>query len=149
MQPPPLRKALAVFLAILGVMPVAAQAPGAELENTYWKLIELSGKPANAVHEPHEPHIVLRAAEKPGDKSALRGSGSCNRLVGSYRLEGDAIEIGPIASTRMTCANGMAQEQALFAALAAARSWALRGRELELRDVDGRALARFEARAQK
>lgn len=145
MQLPSLRIALAASLGALAALPAAAQAQAEQLENTYWKLTELAGKPAFAVPEQREPHIVLQA----GDKPSLRGSGGCNRLVGSYRLKGTAIEFGPVASTRMACARGMDQEQDMLEALAAVRMWKIQARQLDLCDADGKLLARFEAREQK
>jgi heat shock protein HslJ len=108
--------------------------------------VEVAGRPASASGAERWPYIKLRAAEKPGDRPALRGSGGCNRLAGSYHLNGTAVEFGPVASTRMACAQGMEQEQAMLEALAGTRMWKIRARHLELCDKDGRLLARFEAR---
>jgi heat shock protein HslJ len=146
MQSSLLRSALAVFLACLAAAPAAAQPQGAELENTHWRLTELSGKPVGAAGGERGPYIELRAGENPGDRPSLRGHGGCNRLVGGYRLKGNAIQFGPIASTRMACASGMDQEHAMLEMLAGARMWKIRGRQLDLCDADGKLLARFEAR---
>jgi heat shock protein HslJ len=149
MQSPLLRIALSAYLAALAAGPAAAQATGAELENTLWRLTELAGRPAGAAQEPKGPYIELRAGDKPGEKPSLRGSGGCNRLVGSYRLKGSAIEFGPVASTRMACAHGMEQEQDMLEALAAVRMWKIQARQLDLCDADGKLLARFGAGERK
>jgi heat shock protein HslJ len=133
-------------VAALATVLAPAQAPAAELESTRWKLVEVAGRPAGPSEAGRWPYIELRAAEKPGDRPSLRGSGGCNRLAGSYRLDGSAVEFGPVASTRMACAQGMEQEQAVLEALAGTRMWKILARLLELCDKDGTMLARFEAR---
>jgi len=51
----------------------------------------------------------------------LSGSSGCNTYNGSYTLEGNAITIGPLATTKMACPDDiMAQEQQFLAALASA-----------------------------
>lgn len=70
----------------------------------------------------------------------VTGFGGCNRIFGAYEVDGDAIRIGPMAGTRMLCAEpaGVAeQEAALLAALEAATTWTIRGGRLQLRDADG------------
>lgn len=70
----------------------------------------------------------------------LTGFGGCNRIFGAYEVDGDAIRIGPMASTRMLCAepDGVGeQEAALLAALEAATTWTIRDGRLQLRDADG------------
>ena len=64
----------------------------------------------------------------------LSGSGGCNRITGSYQLDGDRLTFGPIASTRMACPEAMDQEQAFLKALAAVRSYRIPGGTLELLD---------------
>jgi len=140
----------AFALAMSGALPAAAQMPNTvapaqasgELENTYWKLIELEGATVSVAPNQGEPHIVLRG----GDQPSVRGSGGCNRLLGRYRADGDAIAFERMAITMMACAEGMRQEQAFLAALAAARTWVISGQQLQLRDGEGKPLARFEAR---
>lgn len=41
------------------------------LENSYWKLVELDGKPVATIDNQREPHIILRG----GQPGALSGSG--------------------------------------------------------------------------
>lgn len=54
-----------------------------------------------------------------GADGQLSGRASCNRYTGSYRLTGEALHIGPTASTRMACPPAlMNQEQRFLDALA-------------------------------
>jgi heat shock protein HslJ len=36
-------------------------------------------------------------------EAGVEGHAGCNRFFGPYTLQGDAIKIGPLASTRMAC----------------------------------------------
>jgi heat shock protein HslJ len=53
------------------------------------------------------------------------GTGSCNSYGGPYRLDGDAIEVGDLASTLILCQDPAigAQEAAFMAALRGAQTW--------------------------
>lgn len=37
------------------------------------------------------------------EDGSLSGTDGCNRLVGSWTADGDTVEFGPLASTRMAC----------------------------------------------
>lgn len=78
-----------------------------------------------------------------GDRVA--GSGGCNRIMGSYRLEGKSLSFGKVASTMMACPDGMDQERAFFQTLDQVRSWLVRSDSLDLVDEAGKTVARFVA----
>lgn len=73
------------------------------------------------------------------------GSAGCNRLMGAYTLEGEAIRFDPsMAATMMACPEPlMAQEQAVHAALAEVASHRRGADGLELLDGDGALVLRF------
>lgn len=54
-------------------------------------------------------------------KGELSGSGGCNNFFGTYDLNGTALKIGPLASTKKMCAGGMEDERAFLGALQSAR----------------------------
>jgi heat shock protein HslJ len=62
------------------------------LANTHWRISRING---------------LRIGPGPYQieftEGRLSGQAGCNRLGGSYRLEGDRLTAGPIAATRMAC----------------------------------------------
>ncbi len=71
------------------------------------------------------------------DAGAVGGSGGCNTYSGSYSVDGATIAFGPIASTLIACDDAIAgQEQAYFAALAEADSFAVSGGTLTLSKGD-------------
>lgn len=79
-----------------------------------------------------------------GPDGALSGHGSCNTLRGRYTLEGNALKIGAIATTRMICAEAqLEQEDRVLTALERARRAAVPPHGfLTLWDADGAVLMR-------
>ena len=130
------------------VSATAAAAPAtagdAPLRETYWKLVQLGEKPVTATDQQREANLIFHT-----DQNRVTGSGGCNRLTGSYTLEGHALRFGGIASTRMACMHGMETETAFLAALEEVRTWKTAGQQLELFDSGGKLLARFTAVALK
>ena len=129
---------------LTGVWPgetCGAQFDTAPLENSYWKLTRLGGEPVLVGARQREPHLILRP-----DDHRFGGSGGCDTLVGSYRVDGDRLEFSQVASTMMACPEGMATEAAFTAALAQVRTWRVSGEHLELFGADGTPLARLERR---
>jgi heat shock protein HslJ len=114
----------------------------AELFNTYWKLIELNGKPAlpdRAAEQEREAHMVLNEAEQ-----RINGHGGCNRFFGQFTREGDKLAFTGLGSTMMACASGMENEQAFLLALGDTNRAEVSGQFLQLFKGD-QILARFEA----
>ena len=92
-----------------------------------------------------EPMLDKRRARiEFGADGKLSGHTSCNTLSGSYTLEGSSLKVGPVATTRMACAQlQMEQEDRILTALELAVSARVRDDGLlELRDADGRGLLR-------
>jgi copper homeostasis protein (lipoprotein) len=129
---------------LIGVWPgetCGARFETAPLENSYWKLTRLGAAPVLVGAGQREPFLILRP-----DGQRLGGFGGCNALAGGYRLDGEKLELGPVASTMMACPDGMDTEAAFAAALAQVRSWRVQGEHLELFDAAGTLLARLERR---
>ena len=74
-----------------------------------------------------------------GPDNILSGSGGCNTFTAEYTVAGsDGLQFGPIASTRMACADDVMQlESEYFAALGNTVSYKISGDSLTLRDGDG------------
>jgi len=136
----PLLPALAT-IALAGCTATAERTAGDEpLVNTYWKLTDLEGAAVEAVDNQREAHIVLHTEE-----NRVAGFGGCNRLMGSYRLDGDALSFGQLATTMMACADGMQTEHAFLEVLEKVSAWEVTGSNLTLKDGAGDDVARFEA----
>jgi copper homeostasis protein (lipoprotein) len=114
----------------------------APLQETYWKLTAVEGKPVNLAENQREPNLVFRVQD-----SRVTGFGGCNNLTGGYTLNGNEIAFSRVAATQMACPTGMDIETALLQALDKVRRLKILGQHLELFDAGGRVVARFEARA--
>jgi putative lipoprotein len=112
----------------------------ASLENTYWKLVQLGGEPVETFENQREAHFVLHP-----DQHRVAGSGGCNGLQGSYRLEAHALSFGQVAATRMASRQGMEQERNFLDALARVSRWKITGERLELFDASGALLAQLDS----
>jgi heat shock protein HslJ len=81
------------------------------------------------------------------DEGRVAGSSGCNRYTGPYTLDGETIQVGDLAGTRMACADpGLTEQEELFlTALEQAAVARVDGDTLELRDGDGDLLVSFTA----
>jgi heat shock protein HslJ len=77
----------------------------------------------------------------------VSGSSGCNRFHGSFKAEGKALTIQPLATTRMACEEDvMAQEQEFLRALQSATTWTIVRGMLDVHRADGeRVLTASEA----
>lgn len=136
----------AALMALLLVVAVQASAkPEAELLGTYWRAVEIDGKPVAPQPPKREAHLVLTAEGK-----RVSGSTGCNRFTGTFEQTADGFHFSKMASTRMACPPPLdAQEGAFLQALNATTAVGISGNTLELKDAEGRVRLRFEARASK
>jgi heat shock protein HslJ len=82
------------------------------------------------------------------EEETVSGSTGCNRYTGPYTVDGDTLEIGVLATTRMACAPPAdAVELAYIAAFEQVAQWRTEGGELVLLDSDGAELLRYGAEA--
>jgi heat shock protein HslJ len=81
------------------------------------------------------------------EDGTVAGSGGCNTYNGPYKADGASIDIGPLASTMMACADAAVsqQEASYLAALDKAATHAFNGDRLQLRAVDGALLVEYRA----
>jgi heat shock protein HslJ len=73
------------------------------------------------------------------EDGTVGGNAGCNTYNGPYTVDGAAIKVGPLVSTKMACADEATsqQEAAYLAALGNATVFAFSGDNLELRDAGG------------
>ena len=130
---------LSVFPLVVLTL-TAGQAIGQSLEGTYWRATELAGKPVVAQDPKREAHLQFQAGR-------VTGSDGCNRLTGSYQLNGDRVTFGQMIGTQMACLNPGGTEGPFRDALNASRL-TVAGDRLELFDAAGARLAAFVAASQ-
>ena len=146
------RLSLAVFLPLIAYQATAQTGQGATTsppqvlnrpnETTYWKAVEIAGKPVPAQNAAREAHLAFQ----PGGR--VTGSDGCNKVSGTYTVKADELTFGPIVSTQMACSDTAGIERAFQAALRNTTRWQIAGDRLELLDAAGMVLAAFHGRAQ-
>jgi heat shock protein HslJ len=108
-----------------------------------WQLVELEGEPVPPAGAVRAPHLVFDAEE-----SLVSGSGGCNRLAGSFELSGEDLRFGPMAVTKMACADDvMRREDVFLRALGSVTRHELDGATLAL-FADERVVARLTQQLQ-
>lgn len=97
---------------VMGARSAAAPA-GHPLEGTYWKLVEVMGKPVTPVEGRIPAHMLLHAEDK-----RVAGNSGCNTFFATYELEATdgRISFSKAGSTMMACPD-MSIEQAFHKAL--------------------------------
>lgn len=123
--------------------PLSGETTTHTLTATYWKLTSLGDTPV-VIHDEREPYMELEATP-----ARVAGSDGCNRMMGSYTLDGAKIQFSRMAGTMMACVNGMEQGAAFTRALSLTASWRVDGSTLTLFDGDAKKLLTFEAAARK
>ena len=123
-------------------IPVQPIPPAAtELQETYWKLTELMGKPV-VLNENNKKgiHIILKKED-----NSVQGFSGCNTFMGRYELkEGNRITFSAIASTMMACPD-MATETEFNKMLGVVDNYTINGSIMTLNKAKMAPMARFEA----
>lgn len=142
-RPAPLPRLLAVVLPALVAgtvtMTTACAAGGSAanappLRGTTWVLVAAAGQKM-----PRPPSLRLDP-----EQPRVNGFAGCNRLMGTYELDGARLTFGSAATTRMACLDGEDVEQRFLQAYAAVRGWRIEGGELLLTGADGATLLRMQ-----
>ncbi len=98
-----------------------------KIENTKWELVEIAGESVDV--PPGSPLPGFRL--NPQGKS-LRGFGGCNRMMGSYTLNGNRLSFASIATTRRFCEETQGLEERFVQALGQVKTFKINGDMLEL-----------------
>lgn len=111
--------------------PPERPGPAADIVGPVWVAEDIAG--AGVIDN---ARVTLRL----GADGHAGGRGGCNSYGGSYALDGATLRLGPVAATKMACAEAlMNQEQRYFEALAAVERFAVTGDgALLLTTPDGR-----------
>ena len=130
-----------VALTLNSVGSASAPTPTAPtaLRGTKWMLIELDGKPV-APSAKNPASLLLDA-----DQKRYSGSSGCNRITGTFQLNGNDLQLLGGAMTMMACPEAlMKQEKDFSAALTATGSYQISGNVLELLERK-KVVAKFNA----
>jgi copper homeostasis protein (lipoprotein) len=111
-----------------------------ELEGSRWVLVRVGDRPVAPLAGKAEPYIVLQPSTR-----QVAGHGGCNRLSGGYEIDGDALQLNELTTTRMACPESDV-EAAFLNALESVARWHLMDNQLVLLDKNGTAVLQLEAR---
>lgn len=130
---------------LLGLRPGEACPPRPRTEplaRTYWKLAELDGDPVPASEKrpQREPHILFASQ---GER--VVGADGCNSVGGGYTVDEAKLTFTQFFGTLMACPDAGDLDQRFRKALEKTATHRVIGPTLELFDIAGRRLARFEA----
>jgi heat shock protein HslJ len=127
---------LAWCLALFAQQLTAGPRP---IEGTYWKAIELDGKPVPLRDSNREVYLLLQ------ERGRVLGSDGCNRVAGTYEVKKTSVKFSDMVATRMACIDAGGVDVAFREALKSARRLTVAGEHLELFDAKNRRVAVFLA----
>jgi len=110
-----------------------------QLLDTTWKLVKLGNVEVDPAASRMPSQITLAA----GADAGMSGIAVCNRIIGSYTLDGEALHLRPGATTMMACVPGPLAEGEVLAALNATTGYRIDGSQLQLLDATGTVLATY------
>jgi heat shock protein HslJ len=99
--------------------------PNSPLENTFWQLAEVNGKPTATPADGNEAHIKLLSGGE------LKGYAGCNQLMGKYTTAVNGSIKFEAGSTKRMCDN-MATENFMMSAIRSANRYVIDGELLKL-----------------
>lgn len=103
------------------------------LDGIVWEVTGYNNGRQAVVSPKLDTHLTIEFKD-----DQVSGSSGCNRFHGAFKAKGDALSIGPLATTRMMCdAAVMTQERAFLAALETATSWQIARGVLDVHRADG------------
>ena len=99
-----MKRLLAVLLAAVSLSAcfITSREATTDLPGTSWELVEIGGEAPAA-----DPAPTLAF----GEDGTVSGSAGCNTFNGSVAIDGSSLEFGPLATTRMACADEAVSEQ--------------------------------------
>lgn len=101
------------------------------LTNSYWILDQLNGEKIS-----HPDDIRKIGFEINKDEKRISGFGGCNNFFGSYKQDGDVLNFGPIASTKMACLTSTFNEHDFFKVMDSVNRFEIRNNQLFLYEGD-------------
>jgi heat shock protein HslJ len=103
-------------------------APKVPIIGTRWNLSSIAGEAIRLPEGTENPYLSI------AEDNRLTGFGGCNKLMGSVKLDGDAISFPGVGSTKMYCKETQAVETSFMTALRATNSYKLDADKLTLLD---------------
>lgn len=117
-----------IMLAACHSAPPGEAAPVASPVGVEWTLASLGGQPAGKGAGGRPATLLL--TDISGRASGFAG---CNQFSGTYTLSGTSLSFGPLALTRMACADGDDLERRYTMALEQTTTFKATSKRLEFR----------------
>ncbi len=130
---------LTVHALLLGLIAALGSPQQAPLENTTWKLTNLSGADIKSQPGARELYFRLDARSK-----HVEGFGVCNRFSGEYTTQKSTLRLKIAATTTMACLDRVQLEGSFLNSLSQTTEYRINAGKLELIDREMRLLARFQ-----
>jgi heat shock protein HslJ len=131
---------LTVSLLVLAAFILSACSASSILSDTSWKLVSF-GQANNPTAAGTEPNPMITFDKD----SKVSGSVGCNSLSGSFKVSGDKLVFGPIATTMMACDEKlMLQESTVLQVLGETAKFKLEDNKLTITSNTGDMVAIFE-----
>ncbi|MHA3050873.1 META domain-containing protein [Acinetobacter sp. ANC 4640] len=108
---------------------VLQQQQELQAKQVIWQVTHIQGHALSADELAHRPSLSFDA-----NSQQVRGSDGCNRIFGSYQLQGNNLRLSPLASTKMMCINNMQISDQFHLALAKVTSFSVEKQILKLKD---------------
>ncbi|WP_221893729.1 META domain-containing protein [Bathymodiolus japonicus methanotrophic gill symbiont] len=117
--------------------------PVLTLEQTTWQMIGINNGKGGVLSSAQTGKASLQFID-----GKLQGNSCCNSLTASYQLNGTAITIGPVISTRKFCTDNdlMVQEQQLLQELTKVTRYEIRANQLRVVDANGALMLNLKQR---
>lgn len=128
--------ALLLFVTLSAEKCTKNTAMDTSIMGSRWDLETLAGKAYKLPDGVEKPYIQLAA------DGAVSGFGGCNRLMGTAKADGNAVEFPGLGSTKMLCPETMDVERSFMEALRNTKHYRITGDKLTL-EGDAGDLAAF------
>jgi heat shock protein HslJ len=109
------------------------RAPPPRLEGVLWEVTGYNNGRQAVVSPKSGTQLTVTFQD-----GKISGSSGCNRFHGEFKVDGSALKVGPLATTRMACEDElMTQERQFLQALEGATTWAIVRGMLDVHGVGG------------
>ncbi|WP_111893351.1 META domain-containing protein [Acinetobacter sp. MB5] len=120
----------------------ALQQQQLQTKEMVWQLYRIDGQTLSNQESTHLPYLRFDAANK-----QVSGSDGCNRIFGSYQIQGNTLHLSPLASTKMMCIDDMQISDQFHLALAKVESFSIEQQTLKLKDQSNHVIMEFHSQS--
>ena len=98
------------------------------------------GKKVEVLKNMREPYLVFHSTS-----NKISGYTGCNKIMGSYKIDGNNLSIEKVATTKMMCIQVANVEIYLLKVFKSVKRFEINGEKMKLLDKDGKVLGEFRA----